>query len=80
LYTSPDILIILIVVVVVVVVVIIIIIIIRVMKWRRLVGHVACVGRCKICTECSSQNLKGRDHSEGLSLYGRIILKLILRK
>ena len=56
--------------------------IMRMIKSRRTGwdGHVARMGRGEVCTEFWWGNLKERDHSEGLGVVGRRILKLILKK
>jgi hypothetical protein len=49
----------------------------RRMRW---VEYVARMGEMKIRTKFWSENLKGRDHSENVDIYKRIILKWILEK
>jgi hypothetical protein len=44
-------------------------------KRMRWAGHVARVGEMRNAFKISSENLKGRDHSEDLGVDGRIILK-----
>jgi hypothetical protein len=47
-------------------------------KMMRWAGHVELMG--EMSTKSCLQSLKGRDHSEDLSVDERIILKWILRK
>lgn len=43
-------------------------------------AHVVSMERREIHTKCRLENMKGRAHLEDLSVSGRIILKLNLRK
>jgi hypothetical protein len=47
------------------------------MSWT---GHLAGMVEIRIVYTILVKNLKGRDHSEGVGIDGRIILKWILRK
>jgi hypothetical protein len=49
----------------------------RTMRWA---GHVARIGICEICTKLQSKTLKGRDHSDELSVEGEMIIERILRE
>jgi len=55
--------------------------IIRVIKSKRMrsAGHVARMGRREVHRGLWWGNLKERDHLEDLVVYGRIILKLIVK-
>jgi hypothetical protein len=57
-------------------------IIIRAIKSRRMrqVGHVARMKEMRIAYKILVGNLKGRDRSEDLVIYGKIILEWILGK
>jgi len=54
--------------------------IIRVIKWRRWVGHIACVGGGQVYKNFLWGNLRERDHLENSSVDGRIILRWIFSK
>jgi hypothetical protein len=56
--------------------------IVRVVKWKRMswAGHVARLGRRKLCTGCWWENLRKRDHWKNPHVDGMIILRRIFRK